>query len=168
MAIWGVLAIWGVTDSSTWRTRYSGDGIAIIIPDPFSVRIIFVAYTFYCCDFILPYITRSILGYELNGAITRLLVRMFTNMCDQKRACLLGSERTTVSTGSSSTRSLLLNCFGNKGQHRGTSRSIYYIYFPPSMESQGQCPMISARSSADVAAANASAFICLLSAMASS
>lgn len=36
------------------------------------------------------------------------------------------------------------------------------------MSSQDQCPTISASSSADVAAANASAFIYLLSAMASS
>ena len=138
---------------------------------------------------------RSILGYERNGAIAL----MFTNTCDRKRACLVGSERTAVSTDSSTRFLLILLREGairpvDKIQHHGISSSIHYIYFSSSMESQGvgreikgqtgettpshtersatelpsrfveestaptqgQFPMVSARSSADVAAANPS------------
>lgn len=62
---------------------------------------------------------------------------------------------------------LAINTTAENIQHRAISSSVHYIYFPSSMSSQGQCTMISARSSSDVASVNASSFICLQSATAS-
>ena len=61
---------------------------------------------------------------------------------------------------------LAINTTAENIQHRVISSSIHYIYLPSSMSSQGQCTVISARSSV-VASVNAPSFICLQSATAS-
>jgi hypothetical protein len=53
-------------------------------------------------------------------------------------------------------------------RYNTTEYLIHYVYFSSSMSSKGQCSSISARSSADMAAANVSPFICLLRVIASS
>lgn len=114
--------------------------------------------------FILPYIMPSVRGYErchkrYNQMITKC-VRSEVNMPDRKLDgfLLYKNSRNIIPYRNGPTG------YQYNSRHRAISSSIHYIYFASHMSSQGQCTMISARSSSDVASVNASSFICLQSA----
>jgi hypothetical protein len=129
------------------------------------------------CAFILPYIMPSVRGYErchntTTSANDYKCVRSEMNMPDRKPkdggvdGFLLYRKFPNINSFREQAR-LAINTTADNIQHRAISSSIHYIYFPSYMSSQGQCTIISARSSSDGASVNASSFICLQSATAS-